>query len=46
MSRVLLQKNEKDEEIPISFMSIPLKKYDLHYYLAGKKAFFVVKVLK
>ena len=36
MSCILLQKNEKGEEMPISFMSIPLKKHELHYSLTEK----------
>lgn len=46
MSRVLLQKNEKDEEVPISFMSILLKKHELCYFQTKKQAFVVVKVVK
>lgn len=46
MSGVLLQKNDKNEEALISFMSIPLKKHELNYSLIEKKAFAIVKVVK
>ena len=46
MSGMLLQKNDKGEEMPISFMSIPLKKHELNYSLSEKQAFTVVKVVK
>ena len=46
MSGILLQKSEKDEEVPISFMSVPLKKYELCYSLAKKQAFAMVKAVK
>ena len=39
MSSILLQKNEKGEEMPISFMSIPLKKHEMNYSLIEKQAF-------
>ena len=34
LSGMLLQKNDKGEETPISFMSIPLKKHKLNYSLS------------
>lgn len=46
MSGILLQKNELNEEVPIAFMSIPLKKHELNYSLVEKKAFAVVKAVK
>lgn len=46
MSRILLQKNERGEEMPISFMSVPLKKHELNYSLVQKQAFSMVKVVK
>ena len=46
MSSILLQKNEKGEEMPFSFTSVPLKKHEFNYSLAEKKYFFVVKVIK
>lgn len=46
MLGILLQKNEKNEEVPISFMSFPLKKHELRYSLAEKQDFIVVKVIK
>ncbi|XP_057838834.1 uncharacterized protein LOC131048779 [Cryptomeria japonica] len=46
MSSILLQKNELGEEVPIVFMSIPLKKHELNYSLNEKRAFAVVKFVK
>ena len=36
MSGILLQKNEKGEEMPISFMSVPLKRHEMNYSLTKK----------
>ncbi|XP_057866026.2 uncharacterized protein LOC131073577 [Cryptomeria japonica] len=46
MSGILLQKNEDNEEVPISFMSVPLKKHDLKYSLMEKQAYALVKAVK
>lgn len=46
ISSILLQKDEKNEEVPISFMSIPLKKHELQYSQVEKQAFAIVKVVK
>ena len=46
MSGMLLQKNDKGEEMPISFMSIPLKKHELNYSLFEKQVFAIVKLVK
>lgn len=46
VSGILLQKNDKGEEVPISFMSVPLKKHELNYPLVEKHAYAVVKVVK
>ena len=39
MSSIMLQRNEKGEEVPISFIGIPLKKHELCYSMAKKKPF-------
>lgn len=46
MLGILLQRNEKDDEVPIYFMSVPLKKHKLCYSLVKKQAFIVVKFVK
>lgn len=46
MSRILVQKDEDNEEVPISFMSVPLKKNELKYLQIEKKAYAVVKAIK
>lgn len=46
MSEILLQKNEENEEVPISFMSVSLKKNELKYSLMEKQALSLVKVVK
>ena len=46
MSGMLLQKNNKGEEMPISFMIILLKKHEFNYSLSEKQAFIVVKGVK
>lgn len=46
MSGILLQKNEDNDEVPISFMSIPLKKHEIKYSIMEKQAYAVVKVMK
>lgn len=46
MSGILLQKNEDNDEVPISFTSIPLKKHELKYSIMEKKAYVVMKVVK
>ncbi|XP_059077950.1 uncharacterized protein LOC131876542 [Cryptomeria japonica] len=46
MSWILLQKNEGNEEVPISFMSVPLKKHELKYSLMEKQVYVVMKVVK
>lgn len=44
MSGILLQKNEENEEVPISFMSVPLKKHELKYSLMEKQAFVLINM--
>lgn len=46
MSGILLRKNEDNEEVPISFMSVPLKKHELKYSLMEKKAYAIIKAVK
>lgn len=46
MLGILLQKNEDNEEVPIYFMSVPLKKHELKYPLMEKQAYVVVKTIK
>lgn len=46
MSEILVQKGEDNEEVPISFMSIPLKKHELKYSQIEKQAYAVVKSMK
>lgn len=46
MSGILLQKNKDNDEVAISFMSIPLKKHELKYSIMEKKAYAVMKVVK
>lgn len=46
LSGILLQKNEDNEEVPIYFMSVPLKKHELKYSLMEKQAYAVVKAVK
>lgn len=46
MSGILLQKNEDNDEVPISFMSVPLKKNELKYSIMEKQAYAVMKVVK
>ncbi|XP_059070429.1 uncharacterized protein LOC131860082 [Cryptomeria japonica] len=46
MSGILLQKNEENEEVPIAFMSVPLKKHELKYWLMEKQAYVAVKAVK
>ena len=46
LSRILTQKNDQGTELPIAFMSIPLKKHELKYPLVEKQAFAMVKVVK
>lgn len=46
MSGILVQKGEDNEEVLISFMSIPLKKHELKYSQIEKQAYAVVKVVK
>lgn len=46
MSTVLLQEDTIGFKIPISFMSVPLKNYDMRYLLVEKYAFSFVKVVK
>lgn len=46
MSGILLQKNEDNEEVPISFLSVPLKKHELKYSLMEKQANAVMKAIK
>lgn len=45
-SGILLQKNIDNEEVPISFMSVPIKKHELKYSLIEKQAYVVVKAIK
>lgn len=46
MFTVVLQEDVIGSEVPISFMSVPLKNHELRYSLAEKKAFLVIKVVK
>lgn len=46
MFDILLEKNESNEEVPIAFMSIPLKKNELNYLLVEKWAFAIFKAVK
>ena len=46
MSGILLQKTVRGEEMPISFMSVPLEKHEIYYSLVDKQAFAMVKVVK
>lgn len=46
MSGILVQKSHNNEEVPISFMSVPLKKHELKYLQTKKKAYAVVKATK
>ncbi|XP_057863758.2 uncharacterized protein LOC131071814 [Cryptomeria japonica] len=46
MSGILVQKGEDNGEVPISFMSIPLKKHELKYSQIEKHAYAVVKAVK
>lgn len=43
---ILTQNHSDNAKEPIAFMSIPLKKHKLKYYVAEKKAFAVVKAVK
>ncbi|XP_059077844.1 uncharacterized protein LOC131876445 [Cryptomeria japonica] len=43
MSGILLRKNEDNDEVPISFMHVPLKKHELKYSIMEKQAYAVVK---
>lgn len=46
LSTILNQHHNDNAEVPITFMSIPLKKHKLKYSLVEKKAFLVVKAVK
>lgn len=46
MLGILLQKNDDNEDVPISFMSVPLKKHELKYSLMEKQAYAVAKAVK
>lgn len=46
MSGILLQKDDIGVEVPIGFMSIPLKKHELNYSLSEKKYFTIIKAVK
>ena len=46
LSSILTQKDDKDNEAPIAFMNIPLKKHELNYTQMEKHAFSVVRALK
>lgn len=46
MSGILLQKNEENEEVPIAFTRVPLKKHELKYSQMEKQTFVVVKAVK
>ena len=43
---VLTQKNQQEDEVPISFMSSNLKGYELNYHEVDKKDFAVFKAVK
>lgn len=45
MSSILTQKDDQDNESPIYFMSIPLKKHELNYTKMEKHVFSMVKAL-
>ncbi|XP_059077939.1 uncharacterized protein LOC131876533 [Cryptomeria japonica] len=46
MFGILVQKGEDNEEVSISFMSIPLKKHELKYSQIEKQAYVVLKFVK
>ena len=46
LSSILTQPNDEENEAPIAFMSVPLKKHELNYTPIEKHAFVVVKTLK
>lgn len=46
MSAVLLQEDVTGSEVPISFMSVPLKNHELRYFLAEKQALLLIKFVK
>lgn len=43
---ILMQKKEKEDERPISFMSCPLKNVELNYSNLDKQSFSLIKVIK
>lgn len=45
LSSILTQKDDKDNEAPIAFMSIPLKKHELNYTQMEKHPFSMVRAL-
>ena len=46
MFSILAQKDNQDNEAPIAFMSIPLKKHEMNYTQIEKHVFTMVKPLK
>ena len=45
-SSILTQKDDQDNEAPIAFMSVPLKKHELNYTQMEKHIFVLVKAMK